>query len=77
MNERIKLRLEELLSAHAKANPTRQKTFTHSEFLQLVTKLNSHARTPYRTITVERTRKIKLKTFLISELEKEGYRILL
>jgi hypothetical protein len=31
---------------------------------------------PYRSVTVERSRKIKLKTFLVSELEKEGYKIL-
>ncbi|MEY3900486.1 MAG: hypothetical protein RI962_1641 [Pseudomonadota bacterium] len=76
MNETIKSRLEELLKAHAEANPAREKVFTHSEFLQLVTQLNSHARMPYRSVTVERSRKIKLKTFLVSELEKEGYKIL-
>ncbi len=76
MNESIKSRLEELLKAHEKANPSRKKVFTHLEFLHLVTELNSHARMPYRSITVERSRKIKLKTFLISELEKEGYEIL-
>lgn len=77
MNESVKSRLEELLQAHAQANPTRSKEFTHVEFLHLVSELNAHARTPYRSITVERSRKIKLKTFLIYELEKNGYKILL
>jgi hypothetical protein len=76
MNESIKLRFEELLRAHAEANPGREKIFSHSEFSQLVNDLNSHARSPYRSVTVERSRKIKLKTFLASELEKKGYKIL-
>ncbi len=76
MNESIKLRFEELLRAHAEANPGREKIFSHSEFSQLVNDLNSHARSPYRSVTVERSRKIKLKTFLASELEKKGYEIL-
>ena len=61
---------------HANANPNREKIFSYSEFLQLENDLNSHAKSPYISVTIERSRKIKLKTLLASELEKKRYKIL-
>jgi hypothetical protein len=76
MNEGMKVKLNELLDAHAFAHPGNPKTLTRDDFLQLVNILNRHARTSYRSATVELSRKIKLKTHLISELEKMGYIVL-
>jgi hypothetical protein len=76
MNEGMKVKLNELLDAHASAHPDNAKTLGRDEFLQIVNILNHHARTPYRSVTVELSRKIKLKTHLISELEKMGYIVL-
>ena len=76
MNEGMKAKLNELLDAHASAHPNNPKTLGREDFLQLVAILNRHARTPYRSATVELSRKIKLKTHLISELEKMGYVVL-
>lgn len=76
MNEGIQSKLNDLLDSHAESHPDRPKALTHAEFLQIVTLLNQHARVPYRSATVERSRKIKLKTHLISELEKKGYVVL-
>lgn len=76
MNEGMQVKLHELLDAHASVHPNNPKTLAREDFLQLVAILNRHARTPYRSATVELSRKIKLKTHLISELEKMGYVVL-
>ena len=76
MNEGMKAKLNELLDAHASAHPDNPKTLSREDFLKFVTILNRHARTPYRSATVELSRKIKLKTHLISELENMGYLVL-
>ncbi len=76
MNEGIQAKFQDLLDSHAKSHSDRPKILTHAEFLQLVNTLNRHARVPYRSATVELARKIKLKTHLISELERIGYTVL-
>ncbi len=76
MNEGMQFKLNYLLDSHAESRPGRPKALTHAEFLQIVTLLNQHDRVPYRSATVERSRKIKLKKHLISELEKQGYVVL-
>jgi len=76
MNVEIQAKLNELLEAHACAHPDSPKTLSREDFFQMVAILNKHACTPYRSVTVELSRKIKLKTHLISELENMGYEVL-
>ena len=76
MNEAMHAKLLELLDSHAESQPGNPKVFSRAQFLEIVNTLNLHARVPYRSATVELSRKIKLKTHLISELEKKGYVIL-